>query len=223
VRFTKEGKNPVSLDEFFQAGVHLGHRSSRWEPRMAPFLLGSRKGLDVIDLDKTLSKITLVFSVLKEIIKNGGNILLVGNCRETSLFTGALGRRNGIPFVNTKWVGGTLTNWDVFQKRSDSSISGLKAKNKKMIPYLMNLRESQNRKPHIVILLNVKGNEVVVREALSLNIPIVGVVDTDTNPLSITYPIPGNDDSVKVHFLYCQLLEWVLNEFYSNEKNKVSL
>ena len=139
------------------------------------------------------------------------------------LFTGALGRRNGIPFVNTKWVGGTLTNWDAFQKRSDSSISGLKAKNKKMIPYLMNLRESQNRKPHIVILLNVKGNEVVVREALSLSIPIVGVVDTDTNPLSVTYPIPGNDDSVKVHFLYCQLLEWVLNEFYSNEKNKISL
>ena len=84
MRFTKEGKNPVSLDEFFQAGVHLGHRSSRWEPRMAPFLLGSRKGLDVIDLDKTLSKITLVFSVLKEIIKNGGNIV-VNVCQEMKM------------------------------------------------------------------------------------------------------------------------------------------
>jgi len=220
VRFIKEGKNPTSLDEFFQAGVHLGHRSSRLEPRMAPFLLGSRKGLDIIDLDKTLDKITSVFSVLKEIIKDGGNILLVGNCRETSLFTGALGRRNGIPFVNTKWVGGTLTNWDVFHERLDNSTLGVKAKNKKMVPYLMNLKESKGRKPHIVVLLNVKGNEVAVREALSLNIPTIGVVDTDTNPLNITYPIPGNDDSVKVHFLYCQLLEWVFNEFYQTEKNE---
>ena len=84
----------------------------------------------MIDLDKTLSKITLVFSVLKEIIKNGGNIFLVGNCRETSLFTGALGRSNVIPFVNTKWVGGTLTNWDVFHERLDNSTLGVKAKNK---------------------------------------------------------------------------------------------
>jgi small subunit ribosomal protein S2 len=223
VKFIKEGKNPISLDDFFQAGVHLGHRSSRWEPQMASFLLGSRKGLDVINLDKTLDKVKKSLYILKEVIKDGGNVLLIGNCHETSLFTGALGRRSGIPFVNTKWVGGTLTNWDVFHERPGNLVPESKAKNKKMIPYLMNFKESRGKRPDIVILLNVKGNEVVVREAISLSIPIIGIVDTDTNPLDITYPIPGNDDSVKAHYLYGQLLEWVFNEFYHDEKNEINV
>lgn len=222
MKFIKEDRNPISLDGFFQAGVHLGHRSSRWEPRMASFLMGSRKGLDVINLDKTLGKVKKSLSVLKEVIKDGGNVLLVGNCTETSLFTGALGRRNGVPFVNTKWVGGTLTNWDVFHGRSNDLALVSKAKNKKMIPYLTNFRESRDQRPDIIILLNVKGNEVAVREAISLSIPIIGIVDTDTNPLDITYPIPGNDDSVKAHYLYGQLLEWVFNEFYHDEKNEIN-
>lgn len=217
MRFVLSNKNPDHLSQFFKAGVHLGHRRSRWNPKMAPFLIGSRNGLHIIDLDQTMVRLGQALRLFQKILESKGKALLVGNCRENALFTGALGRKYNIPFVNSKWVGGTLTNWSIFfQQRTKP-----KGKNKKMASYLTNLvGAGRNRKdsPDIIVFLNVKGNEVAVNEANILGIPTIGIVDTDTNPESITYPIPGNDDSIKAHYVYSHLLDLALEEVQSIKK-----
>ena len=214
MRFVLSSKDPDHLSQFFKAGVHLGHRRSRWNPKMAPFLIGSRNGLHIIDLDQTMVRLGQALRVFQKILKGKGNALLVGNCRENALFTGALGRKYNVPFVNSKWVGGTLTNWRMLH--GVKSLEKSKGKNKKMSTYVSNLAgrksSTMGTHPDIIVFLNVKGNEVAVNEATSLGIPTIGIVDTDTDPESITYPIPGNDDSIKAHYVYSHLLDLALSE-----------
>lgn len=217
----KQGSTLHHLNEYFKASIHLGHRHSRWNPKMSSFIVGSRNGLDVIDLNQTVTCVKKALKVFRTLLnKKGSTILLVGNCRENALFTSALGRKYGIPFVNAKWVGGTLTNWKVFSRRLKTISNNPKGKNKKMATYLSNIKKTQRKAPDLVVFFNVKGNEIAVNEAAISGVPVIGIVDSDTDPESITYPIPGNDDSVRGHYLYTQIFELELEEALKNRRKK---
>jgi len=211
-RYNSLNKNGT-VDQLLESRVHLGHRRSRWNPKMAPYIQGIREGIHVLDLDKTTSLLGRALRVVAKVLKNGGGLLVVGNRRENSLLVSALGSRykDRVSFVTTKWVGGTLTNWETFTSAKRGLLSKRKTKNKRMTQYLQGFSDTVGQ-PDLIILLNTNNNRLVIREANSLSIPTVGIVDTNSDPSGITYPVPGNDDSVRSQFFYCQALSYVINK-----------
>jgi small subunit ribosomal protein S2 len=205
--------NKRVIDQLIESRIHLGHRKSRWNPEMAPYIQGTREGIHVISLDKTATLLRRALRVVATVVKNGGGILIVGNRRENALLVSALGKRyrDHVSFVTTKWVGGTLTNWDTFTSAKKLLLSKRKTKNKRMSQYLQGFSEKVGQ-PDLIILLNVNNNRLAIKEANSLNIPTIGIVDTNSSPSDLTYPIPGNDDSVRSQFFYCQALHYVINK-----------
>ena len=211
-RYSSLDKNGT-VDQLLESRVHLGHRRSRWNPKMAPYIQGIREGIHVLDLDKTTSLLGRALRVVAKVLKNGGCLLVVGNRRENSLLVSALGSRykDRVSFVTTKWVGGTLTNWETFTLAKKGLSSKRKTKNKRMTQYLQGFSDTVGQ-PDLIILLNTNNNRLVIKEANSLSIPTIGIVDTNSDPSGITYPIPGNDDSVRSQFFYCQALNYVINK-----------
>jgi small subunit ribosomal protein S2 len=184
---------------------------------MAPYIYGVREGVHVIDLNETVGLLGKALRVLANVLRDGGNVLFVGNRRENALLSGALGKRykDRVAFINTKWVGGTLTNWETFDETKKRLSIKKKTKNKRISNYLQGF-PSEFGQPDLIILLNVNSNRLLIREAATLHIPIIGIVDTNSDPEGITYPIPGNDDSVRSQFFYCQAFSYVMNKsFYS--------
>lgn len=216
----KEQNNRIqkAVHQLFDARVHLGHRKSRWNPKMAPYIYGVREGVHVIDLNETVGLLSKALRVLANIVRDGGNVLFVGNRRENALLSGALGKRykDRVAFINTKWVGGTLTNWETFDETKKRLSVKKKTRNKRISNYLQGFPTDFGQ-PDLIVLLNVNNNRLLIREAAALHIPIIGVVDTNSDPEGITYPISGNDDSVRSQFFYCQAFSYVMNKSLYSE------
>ena len=206
-----------AVHQLFEARVHLGNRKSRWNSKMAPFIYGVREGIHILDLNKTVSFLRRALRVLANVLSDKGNVLFVGNRRENALLAGALGKRykKHIAFINTRWVGGTLTNQETFEDTKKRLTIKRKTKNKRISTYLQGFPGGFG-KPDLIILLNVNNNGLLVREANASHIPIIGILDTNSNPVGITYPIGGNDDSVQSHFFYCQAFSYVINKSLFN-------
>ena len=202
-----------AVRQLFGGRVHLGHRKGRWNPKMAPFIYGVREGIHILDLNETVALLGRALRILANVLNDGGNVLFVGNRRENALLVGALGKRYNerVAFINTKWVGGTLTNWETFEDTKKRLSIKKKTKNKRISTYLQGFPKGFGE-PDLIILLNVNNNRLLVREANASHIPIIGVLDTNSNPVGITYPIGGNDDSVRSHFFYCQAFSYVINK-----------
>ena len=212
-----------TMRQLLEAGVHFGHQTSRWNPKMNSYLFGVRNGVHIIDLQQTVPLFYRALEFVHEIASNGGRVLFVGTKRQAASPVAEAANRCGQYFVNHRWLGGMLTNW----KTISNSISRLKKLDeqlseenlgltKKELLNLTREREKLDRSlggiremgglPDVVVVIDTNKEEIAVHEANKLNIPVVAVVDSNSNPDGVQYPIPGNDDATRSITTYCELV-----------------
>lgn len=212
----------VTMRELLEAGVHFGHQKRYWNPKMAPYIYGVRDGIHIINLEKTLPLFREALTFLEEVAANGGVVLFVGTKRTASDAVAEEASRCRMPFVNHRWIGGTLTNFKTIRKsierlkelermRDEGTLARYTKKEalrlmrelEKLEQALGGIKEMEEL-PDALFVIDVCYEETAVREAKRLRIPIVAVVDTNGDPDGIDYPIPGNDDAIRANRLYCQ-------------------
>src|SRR6188508_3219049 len=211
----------VSMREMLEAGVHFGHQTRFWNPKMAPYIFGHRNKIHIINLEKSLPAFQEATKFVKQLAANRGTILMVGTKRQARETVATEARRAGMPFVDQRWLGGMLTNFKTVKtsiKRlkdmKTQQEAGLEAMSKK--EQLMFAREMEklekdiggiqdmNALPDAIFVIDVGFHKIAVAEAKKLGIPIIGVVDSNHSPEGIDYVIPGNDDSSKAVTLYAR-------------------
>lgn len=213
----------VSLRELMDAGVHYGHKTMRWNPKMAPYLYGSRNGIHIVDLQKTAPLLRRAMKVVSEVVANNGRVLFVGTKRQASQVIAEHANNCGQYYVNQRWLGGMLTNW----KTVSASIKRLKeyeavledeesGLNKKERLLLDRNKEKINRslggirdmggRPDLLFVVDTNKESLAIKEAKKLGIPVVAVIDSNSDPDDIDFPIPGNDDATRAIDLYCKLI-----------------
>ncbi len=213
-----------TMRQLLEAGVHFGHRTYRWNPKMAQYLYGARNGIHIIDLQQTVPMLHRGLQAVRDVAAAGGRVLFVGTKRQAQEPIADAARRAGQHFVHHRWLGGMLTNW----KTISVSISRLKALDakaeqseqggltKKERLQLEREREKLERSlggikdmgglPNIMFIIDTNKEEIAIDEARRLNIPVVAILDSNSNPAGITYGIPGNDDASRAINLYCELM-----------------
>ena len=208
--------NPEFVKEIIEAGVHFGHRCSRWNPKMKPFIYGKRNLIHIIDVRQTLKGVLVAKKFLNQIVLGGKDVLLVGTKRQARTVVEEIGKATGMPFVAERWLGGMLTNYstirsrlqrleeleatlqapDVSKKFSKKMESSLKREYRKILRNLSGVR-TMNRLPGAVLVIDVKREAIAVREARTLGIPVIGIIDTDSDPDMVDIAIPANDDAMR--------------------------
>ena len=212
-----------TMRQLLEAGVHFGHQTSRWNPKMNSYLFGVRSGVHIIDLQQTVPLLYRALEFVHEIASKGGRVLFVGTKRQASVPIAEAAGRCGQYYVNHRWLGGMLTNW----KTISNSISRLKKLDdqlseenlgltKKELLNLTREREKLDRSlggiremgglPDVVVVVDTNKEEIAVHEANKLNIPVIAIIDSNSNPQGIQYPIPGNDDATRAIITYCELI-----------------
>jgi small subunit ribosomal protein S2 len=206
----------VTMKQLLESGVHFGHQTRRWNPKMKRYILTERNGIYIIDLQQSLDYIDRAYEFVKETVAHGGTILYVGTKKQAQEAIAEQARRVGMPFVNQRWLGGMLTNFSTVFKRlqrlkeleeidfSDVPGSGmtkkellqLKRERDKLERTLGGIRDMA-RVPSAVWVVDTKKEHIAVSEARKLGIPVVGILDTNCDPDEVTYPIPGNDDAIR--------------------------
>ncbi len=205
----------VSMRALLETGVHFGHRTQRWHPKMKPFIFTERNGIHIIDLQQTIVRLGEAYDAVRECIANGGTILFVGTKRQAQNTIAEQAERCGMPYVNYRWLGGTLTNWRTIRQRIDKLLE-LEAQREigafdqlpkrealgiERLIQKMNLRfggiKSMTVLPDMLYIVDIRREKIAVSEANKLEIPIVAVVDTNCDPTPIDYIIPGNDDAIR--------------------------
>jgi small subunit ribosomal protein S2 len=212
-----------SMRQLLESGAHFGHRTQRWNPKMAPYIYGSRNDIHIIDLTQTVPLLHQALVALREAAAGGGRILFVGTKRQASEPVAAAAKRCAQYYVNHRWLGGTLTNWQTISnsiKRmraieetlNSAQSSGLK---KKELLGLLRERDKLDRSlggikemgglPNMLFVIDTNKEQIAVAEARKLGIPVTAVLDSNSDPDGIAYPIPGNDDAARALALYCDL------------------
>lgn len=205
----------VTMRELLETGVHFGHRTQKWNPKMAPFIYTARNGIHIIDLRQTFTNLNAFYDMVVEIARKNGTVLFVGTKRQAQDTIAAEAVRCGMPYVNQRWLGGTLTNWRTIKERIET-LKKLEIRREKGEFKLLTKREAlmlereiaklqerlggireMRRLPDLVVVVDTKREETAVREANSLNIPVMALADTNADPDSIDYIIPGNDDAMR--------------------------
>ncbi len=203
------------VKQLLEAGVHFGHQTKRWNPKMKPFIFGQKSGIYIIDLEKTRSALVDALAFLKGVAAKGEHVLFVGTKRQAQDIIKEEATRCGMFYINQKWLGGLLTNFQTIRKsirrlveiekmRDDGTFAKLSKKevamlNKEMAKLMKNLAgvRDMERLPGAVFVIDSKKEEIAVKEANRLNIPVVGLIDTNCDPDLIDFIIPGNDDAIK--------------------------
>lgn len=214
----------VSIKQLLEAGVHFGHQTRRWNPKMARYIFGERNGIYIVNLEQTEKELHKACEFLSKIASQGEYILFVGTKKQAQQAIIEEALRCEMFYVDQRWLGGTLTNFETIRKsvkrldkletmRDDGTFSKLKKKevavfNKEMTKLLKNLGgvRKMNKLPKALFVVDVKKEETAVKEAKRLNIPVVALVDTNSNPDVIDYVIPGNDDAIKSIRLICSAI-----------------
>ncbi len=212
-----------TLRQLLEAGVHFGHHTRRWNPKMAPYLFGVRNQVHVIDLRQTVPLLQRAMQAVRDVVAGGGRVLFVGTKRAAADIVAEAAKRCGQYYVNHRWLGGMLTNWKTIQ----NSIKRLRAieeqlaqeqtgLTKKEALGLMRKRDKLERAlggikemgglPDILFIIDTNKERIAVDEARKLGIPVVAVLDSNSDPDGVTYPIPGNDDAIRAISLYCDLI-----------------
>ena len=228
----------VTMREMLEAGVHFGHQTRFWDPKMAPYIFGSRNKIHIVNLEKTLPMFNDAMKFVRQLAANGGTILMVGTKRAARELVAAEAQRAGVPYVNQRWLGGMLTNFKTV-KTSIKRLKDMKAQQEAGLDHmskkeqLMFARELEklekdiggiqdmNGLPDAIVVIDVGYHKIAVSEAKKLGIPLVGVVDTNHNPSNIDYVIPGNDDSAKAVALYARGVADAILEGRANALNDV--
>ncbi len=206
----------VTMRQLLESGVHFGHQTRRWNPKMKRFILAERNGIYIIDLQQSLSFIDTAYEFIKETVAHGGSILYVGTKKQAQEAVAEQARRVGMPFVNQRWLGGMLTNFSTVFKRlqrlkeleeidfDDVAGSGmtkkellqLRRERDKLERSLGGIRD-MSRVPSAIWVVDTKKEHIAVSEARKLGIPVIAILDTNCDPDEVTYPIPGNDDAIR--------------------------
>ena len=185
----------VSMKQLLEAGVHFGHQTRRWNPKMAKYIFTERNGIYIIDLQKTVKKLDEAYNYVKEVAAEGGDILFVGTKKQAQESIRDEALRCGMHYVNARWLGGMLTNFRTIRKRIDR-MDQLAKMMEKLDKYLGGVKNMKTL-PKAMFIVDPHKERIAVAEARKLNIPIVAIVDTNCNPDEIDYVIPGNDDAIR--------------------------
>ncbi len=205
----------VSMKDLLEAGVHFGHQTRRWNPKMKPYIFTERNGIYIVDLQRTLREIDQAYRFVRNITARGGHILFIGTKKQAQEPIAVEAGRSGMPFVTQRWLGGMLTNWVTIRKRvgrmaqlenmdADGTLDklpkkealGLRNELKKLQTNLSGIR-TMTELPGAVFIVDTKRETIAVAEARRLRIPIIGLVDTNCDPDDVDYVIPGNDDAIR--------------------------
>ena len=205
----------ISMKQLLEAGVHFGHQTRRWNPKMAPYIYTERNGIYIIDLQKTVKKLEEAYNFVREISAEGGNILFVGTKKQAQDAIKEEAARCGGYYVNARWLGGMMTNFRTMRTRIDrlaqlrkmeadgtfamlpkKEVIGLQAEIEKLEKYLGGVKEMK-KLPAALFIVDPRKERNAIAEAHKLNIPIVAIVDTNCDPDEIDYVIPGNDDAIR--------------------------
>ena len=205
----------VSMKALLETGVHFGHRTRRWNPKMKPYIFTERNGIHIIDLQQTLGMIEDAYNVIRDTVAEGGSVLFVGTKRQAQDTVASDASRARQPFVNERWLGGTLTNWQTIRqrieylkrlekRRGDGDFDLLKKRERLRVEHeieKLNMRLGGIRDmkglPSLLFIVDINHEETAVREANILGIPVIALVDTNCNPDPIDYLIPSNDDAIR--------------------------
>lgn len=212
-----------TMRQLLEAGVHFGHNTRRWNPKMGPFIFGVRNGIHIIDLQQTVPMLYTALNAARSVASEGGRVLFVGTKRAASDIVAESARKCGQYYVNQRWLGGMLTNWktisqsiktlkELDEKLTGEALEGLTKKETlqltrqrdKLEMALGGIKEMGGR-PDLVVIIDTNKEDIAIKEAKKLGIPVVGVVDSNSNPTDIDMPIPGNDDAMRAIQLYCDL------------------
>jgi len=214
----------VNIKQLLEAGVHLGHKTLRWNPKMKKFIFGEKNSIHIIDLTQTVVYLKNALTEVHKCVSSGGKILIVSTKKQASEQVSTLAKETDQFYVNYRWLGGMLTNWNTIQnsikrmKMLDTQLSKDETGfTKKEILKLGKERDKLQRSlggiaemkkvPQIIFIIDTNIESLAVKEALKLNIPIVAILDTNSDPTDIKFPIPGNDDARRSINLYCDLLK----------------
>jgi small subunit ribosomal protein S2 len=211
------------MRQLLEAGVHFGHQTHRWNPRMGQYIYGQRNGIHIMDLTQTVPLLDAALNAVRETVAKGGRILFVGTKRQAQQPIADAAERSAQYFMNHRWLGGTLTNWKTvsasisrlktFDEKLENGAEGLTKKERlgmereqgKLQASLGGIRE-MGGVPDLIVVIDTNKESLAVAEANKLGIPVVGILDTNSAPEGIDFPIPGNDDAARAIGLYCDLI-----------------
>jgi len=223
----------VTVKQLLEAGAHLGHKTFRWNPKMRPYIFGSKNSIHIIDLVQTLEMLNAALVEIYKCISSGGKILFVSTKKQAAETVSSLGKDTSQYYVNHRWLGGMLTNWKTisnsikrYKKLSEDLKKEVTGFTKKEILKMGVQRDKLERSlggiaemkktPDMIFIIDVNVEDLAVKEAMKLNIPIVAIVDTNSDPTGIRFPIPGNDDARRAINLYCDLIRQTVIEAQKN-------
>ena len=212
-----------TMRQLIEAGVHFGHNTRRWNPKMAPFLFGVRNGIHIIDLQQSVPLLHRGMQAVRDVVAGGGRVLFVGTKRAAADIVADSAKRCGQYYVNHRWLGGMLTNWktisfsikrlrEIEEQIASGNLQGLTKKEQlnlnrereKLDRALGGIKEMGGL-PDILVIIDTNKESLAVQEANKLGIPVVAILDSNSDPHGVTYPIPGNDDALRAIQTYCEL------------------
>ncbi len=225
----------ITIEQLLEAGVHLGHKTLRWNPKMKKYIFGKRDSIHIIDLTQTLDLTNSALEKVHNTISSGGKILFISTKKQASEAVAQLAKDTDQYFVNYRWLGGMLTNWGTisnsikklnkinsdlssenrgFTKKELLKMSGQRDKLQRSLGGIMEMKKI----PDLVFIIDTNYESLAIKESIKLGIPIIAILDTNSNPDGIDYPIPGNDDARRSIDLYCNLMKDTINDAKSNLK-----
>jgi len=226
----------ITIQQLLEAGVHLGHKTLRWNPKMKKYIFGKRESIHIIDLTQTLELTNVALEKIYDTIKNNGKILFISTKKQASEAISETAKETGQYFVNYRWLGGMLTNWGTIsnsikklKKINDDLVSENRGFTKKELLKMSIQRDKLQRSlggiadmkkiPDLVFVVDTNYESLAIKESIKLGIPIIAILDTNSDPEGINYPIPGNDDARRSIELYCNLIK----ETIDNAKTNLSI
>ena len=223
----------VNIKQLLEAGVHLGHKTFRWNPKMSKYIFGSKNSIHIIDLVQTLEMINSALVEIHKCISSGGKIIFVSTKKQAAETVANLAKDTSQYYVNHRWLGGMLTNWKtisnsikyykklsedlskenkIFTKKEFLKMGVERDKLERSLGGIANMKKT----PDMIFIIDTNAESLAVKEAIKLNIPIVAIVDTNSDPTGINFPIPGNDDARRSINLYCELIKETIHDAQKN-------
>ena len=229
----------VTMRQLLEAGVHFGHQTRRWNPKMKRFIFGERNGIYIIDLNQTLQRVEVAYSFIRDLVAGGGNVLFVGTKKQSQDPIAQAAGQCGMPYVNERWLGGMITNFSTMslrvkkmqeyeRMRSSGDFEAMPKKEALILSRELEKLErnlggirNMTRLPDAVFIIDIKKEHIAVSEANKIGLPIVAVVDTNCDPDVVQYPIPGNDDAIRSGTLMCRVIAEAVQEgrFIASRRN----
>jgi len=214
----------VTMRQMLEAGVHFGHQTRRWNPKMKRFIFGERNGIYIIDLDQTLTRVESAYHFVRDLSAKGGTVLFIGTKKQAQDPIRSYAEKSNQPFVNERWLGGMLTNFETISKRvakmqeyermvASGEFDAMPKKEALLLSRELEKLQKNlggirglNKRPDAIFVLDTKKEHIAVTEANKLGIPVIAVVDTNVDPDVIQFPIPGNDDAIRANALMCHVI-----------------